>query len=294
MINFDSMYETVKGSKKKLAVAHPYGKDVMAALENARLSGIAESILGGDAGKIKDSMAEAGINSDDYEIVNAPGEKEGALKSAEIVSSGKADALMKGKLPTAVFLKAALDEDVGLRTGSVLSHVVMLESKKLNKTFMITDSGMFPFPQLKDKVKILENAVVYAHRIGLEMPRVAVVTHVETVNEKMQATVDAALLSGMNKRGQISGALVEGPLGLDNALSEKAARIKGIDSPVAGNADILLVPDVVAGNLMAKAIMYTAECRFGGIVVGGKAPIIMLSRADDAETKLNSIVMGLV
>ncbi len=294
MIGFDSIYRSVKGGRKKLAVAHPYGADVITALETARKEDIARSILVGDREKIIRSFDSAGASSDDYEIVDVPDEWDGALKSAELVSTGAADALMKGKLPTAVFLKAALDQNKGLRTGGVLSHIVLLESKKLGRMFMITDSGMFPFPELKDKVKILENAIEYAHRIGWEVPRVAVVTHVETVNPAMQATVDAALLAKMNVRGQIKGAIVEGPLGLDNALSLEAAEIKGIDSPVAGNADILLVPDVVSGNLMAKAIMYTAECSFGGIVVGGKAPIIMLSRADNAETKLNSVVMGLI
>jgi len=291
---FSELFEQVKGKKRCLAVAHPYGKEAVIALEEARRKGLARSILVGDRGKIIFSLEEAGAEKSEYEIVHAPGESEGALKSASLVASGEADALMKGKLSTAVFLKAALDEEHGLRSGSLLSHIVLMEAKRIGRLIMITDSGMVLAPNLQDKVMIINNAVEYASRLGWDNPRIAAVAHVETVNPKTQATLDAALLSGMSRRGQIKGCVIDGPLGLDNALSPEAAAIKGLDSFVAGHADVLLVPDVLSGNLMAKAMMYTADCAFGGLVVGGKAPIIMLSRADDAATKLNSIVMGLL
>ena len=291
---FTDLFDGVKGRNRCLAVAHPYGGEVIRALEEARNEGIARSLLVGDREKINASCDEAGVSKDHYEIVHVPGEWEGALKSASLVASGEADALMKGKLPTALFLKAALDEEQGLRTGSLLSHIVLMEAARIGRLVMITDSGMVLSPTLQEKIMIIENAVGYASRLGWDNPRIAAVAHVETVSPKSQATMDAALLAGMSRRGQIRGCLVDGPLGLDNALSEEAAAVKGIASPVAGNADIILVPDVLSGNLMAKAMMYTAECSFGGLVVGGKAPIIMLSRADDAATKLNSIVMGLL
>jgi len=294
MKTFADLFDGVKGRSRRLAVAHPYGGEVIRALEEARKEGIARSLLVGDKEKIVSSFGEAGVSEKDYEIIHAPGEWEGALKSASLVSAGEADALMKGKLPTALFLKAALDEEKGLRTGSLLSHIVLMEAAKISRLIMITDSGMVLSPSLQEKIMIINNAVEYASRLGWNNPRIAAVAHVETVSPKSQATMDAALLAGMSRRGQIKGCTVDGPFGLDNALSEEAAKVKGIRSPVAGNADIILVPDVLSGNLMAKAMMYTAECSFGGLVVGGKAPIIMLSRADDAATKLNSIVMGLL
>ncbi|HOO60653.1 MAG TPA: bifunctional enoyl-CoA hydratase/phosphate acetyltransferase [Candidatus Mcinerneyibacteriales bacterium] len=294
MKRFSDLFNGVKGRNRRLAVAHPYGGEVIRALEEARREGIARSLLVGDREKIDASFEEAEVSQDDYEIIHAPGEWEGALKSASLVASGEADALMKGKLPTALFLKAALDEEKGLRTGSLLSHIVLMEAAKIGRLIMITDSGMVLSPTLQDKVMIIGNAVEYASRLGWSNPKIAAVAHVETVSPKSQATLDAALLAGMSRRGQIKGCIVDGPFGLDNALSEEAAAVKGISSPVAGNADIILVPDVLSGNLMAKAMMYTADCAFGGLVVGGKAPIIMLSRADDAATKLNSIVMGLL
>ena len=294
MITFDNLYDKVRGKKKKISVALAYGKSIIDALEDARKNDIAESILVGDKKKILSSIEEAGANPDHFEIIDIKNEKEAALKSVELVSSKKADVLMKGKIATADILRAALDENVGLRTSSLLSHITVIESLKLKKTLIFTDAGMVPYPDLNEKIKILNNAISFAHKMGIEEPKAAIVSAVEVVNPKMPSTVDAALIAKMNDRKQIKGAIIDGPFGFDNAISEEAAKIKGINSPVAGKADIILVPNVVAGNLMCKAIMYTADSKFGGIIVGGKAPIILLSRADDAQTKLNSIVLGLL
>lgn len=293
MITFDALYDKVRGKNKVISVALPYGDEVTHALEDARKEKIATSILVGDKKKIEASFKELGIDIKPYEIVDVADEREAALKSVELVSSGKADAIMKGKVATAVFLKAVLDENVGLRTSSLLSHIAVIESKKMNHTYFFTDSGMNLSPIVEEKVKITQNAIDYVKSLGIKEPKVAIVSGVEVVNPKIQSTVDAAIIAKMAQRGQIKGGIVDGPFGFDNAVCKEAADIKGITSKVAGSPDIILVPDMVSGNLMCKAIMYMAECRFAGIVVGGKKPIILLSRADDAATKLNSIVLGL-
>ncbi len=294
MITFDALYDQVRGKKKVISVALPYGDEVTHALEDARKEKIAESILVGDKKKIEVSFKELGIDIKPYEIIDIADEREAALKSVELVSSGKADSVMKGKIATAGFLKAVLDEKVGLRTASLLSHIAVIESKKMNKTYIFTDSGMNISPTIDEKVQIINNGIEFAKKMGIAKPKVALVSAVEVVNPKMQSTIDAAIIAKMAQRGQIKGAFVDGPFGFDNAISKEAAEIKGIDSPVAGDADMIIVPDIVSGNLMCKAIMYMAECRFAGIVAGGKKPVILLSRADDAATKLNSIVLGLL
>ena len=293
-MNFKDLYNKVKSKKRVVSVVCPYGEQVMTALESAREKNIADSILVGKKEKIKASINEIGANTDDYKIVDAKTDKEAARKGVSFVANQEADAIMKGKIQTATFMRAVLDKEKGLRKGSILSHITAYEAKKYHKLLFITDGGIVLEPDLSEKIKILENAINYVHRLGINNPKVAVMAHREAVDEKVKATTDAAKLAKMNDRGQIKGAAVDGPFAFDNAISKEAAEIKGIDSEVAGDADILLVPDVVSGNLMAKAVMYMADCKFGGVVVGAKAPIILLSRADDAETKLNSIVMGLL
>ncbi|TYB31059.1 MAG: bifunctional enoyl-CoA hydratase/phosphate acetyltransferase [Candidatus Mcinerneyibacterium aminivorans] len=293
-MNFKDLYKEVKSKKRVVSVVCPYGGQVMTALENARKKNIADSILVGKKEKIETSINEIGANVDDYKIVNASSDKEAARKGVSFVANQKADAIMKGKIQTATFMRAVLDKENGLRKGSILSHITAYEAKKYHKLLFITDGGIVIEPDLSEKIKILENAINYVRRLGIKKPKVAVMAHREAVDEKVKATTDAAKLAKMNDRGQIKNAFVDGPFAFDNAISKEAAEIKGIKSEVAGDADVLLVPDVVSGNLMAKAVMYMADCKFGGVVVGAKAPIILLSRADDAETKLNSIVMGLL
>jgi len=290
---FKDLYNNVKKKNKKISVVLPYGKEVLTALENARKENICNSILVGDKKKINDSLKLVDAKQKDYEIIDIPESRKAANKAVKIVSSGKADALMKGKIETATFMKAALDKEVGLRTGSMLTHIAAFELKKYHKMLFVTDGGIVIYPTIKEKIKIINNSINYLKRIGLNRPKIAVMAHREAVDPKVEATLNAAKLSKMNDRGQIKDAIIDGPFAFDNAISKKAAEVKGIDSTVAGDADVLLVPDVVAGNLMAKSLMYMAESRSGGIVAGAKAPIILLSRADTAEMKLNSIVLGL-
>jgi phosphate butyryltransferase len=193
---------------------------------------------------------------------------------------------MKGLIDTANFLRAVLNKEVGLRTGKLMSHVGVFQLSNFERLLFVTDAAFNMYPELKDKVDIVNNAVTVAKAVGVETPRVAPICAVEVVNPSMQATVDASILSKMNDRGQIKGCFIDGPLALDNALSEEAAAHKGVTGPVAGKADILLMPNIEAGNIMYKTLTYTTECKSGALLVGTSAPVVLTSRNDSHETKI--------
>ncbi len=273
-----------------ISVAVAQDLDVLEAVDEARKEGICRAILVGDRSGIQREAARGGIELDEYEIVDVSDDAEASLEAVKLVSSGKAELLMKGMVKTATFLKAVLNKEVGLRTGNLLSHVYLHEIDGYDHIIFITDGAMNIAPDLKQKAQIIENAASLARRaFGVAVPKVAVLAAVEVVNPEMPATLDAAALSKMADRKQIKGVEVDGPLALDNAVSEVAARHKGIQSSVAGKADILLVPDIEAGNMLAKSVVYFARPKTAGIVVGAKAPIVLTSRADSPETKLYSI-----
>lgn len=211
-----------------------------------------------------------------------------ALAAAAAVRSGEADLLIKGLVDTKDFMAAVLDREHGLRSGKLVSHVAVIEVG--GRLRLVTDSGICLAPTLADKVEIIRNALPLAHRLGMNPARVAVLAAVEKVNPKMPETVDAAELAKLD----LPGCVIQGPLAVDNAVSEEAARIKGVSGPVAGRADILLVPSVLAGNMFCKGIMYFADCRFGGLVAGTARPVAFLSRADSAASKLNTIALGVM
>ena len=286
--------EAKRVGPRTVAVACAQDEDVLQALEGARREGICRGILVGDRGKVEAMASKLGVDLSAYELVDEPEEFAAGMRAVSLVSEGKADILMKGLIKTANFLKAVLDKEKGLRTGSLLSHVYIHEVKGYDRLLFVTDPAMNIAPTLSDKVKILENAVKLAHAFGIERPRVAVLAAVEVVNPDMPATLDAAALVQMNRRGQIKGCLVDGPLALDNALSLEACRHKGIDSPVGGEADVLLVPDIESGNMLSKAIVYTSENRTAGIVLGARKPVVLTSRADSADTKLLSVAVAVV
>jgi len=216
-------------------------------------------------------------------------------KSVRMVSSGEADLLMKGLVKTSSLLKAVLDKEWGLRTGSLLSHLFLFEIPNLERRVIgISDGGMNTYPDLSAKAKIIENAVACYHKIGIPQPKIAALAAVEAVNPEMQATLDAAALAKMNERGQIRGCIVDGPLALDNAISEESARIKGINSPAAGNADMLLVPDIESGNFIGKVLLYMTGGKGAGVILGARKPIVLTSRFDSMQTKLLSIALGAV
>lgn len=290
---FDQILEKVKSyPTKKIAVAVAQDEPVLEAVFEAKKMGIADAILVGDREKILECEKILGIPEDTFEIIDEKDNAKASLLAVELVSSKKAHMLMKGLVDTATFLRAVLDKERGLRTGKVLSHVAVFEVPALNRMLLLTDAAMNIAPDLKAKKEIIENAVVVAKAIGMEMPKVAVVAAVEVVNPDMQPTIDAAVLSKMNDRGQIKGCIIDGPLAIDNALSEEAAKHKGIKSPVAGHADIILVPNIETGNAMYKTLTYTSNAKNGGILSGAAAPVILTSRADSNESKLYSIALA--
>ena len=296
MSSFDKLLAKVSEcSPKKVAVAVAQDEPVLEAVREAKERKIADAILVGDKDKIAEVASKIGMNLDDYEVIHEPDDTAAALKAVELVHDKKADTLMKGLVATKTFLKSILNKEVGLRTGQQMSHVSVFDIEGIDRLLFLTDVAFNTYPNVDDKQKIIENAVKVANACGIDMPKVAGVCAVEVVNPAMQCTVDAAELAERNKRGEIKDCIVEGPFSLDIALEEEAAQHKGIkDSQVAGNADILLLPDIDAGNIMYKCITHTTNAKNGCVLVGTSAPVILTSRADSFETKVNSIALAAV
>lgn len=291
--SLEQLLEKAMNEKKKtISVAVAQDKVVLEAVLEAVHMNIVDAILVGDEEKIRNIAKENSLDLSKVKIVNVLDIDKAAAKAVELVSKGEADYLMKGLLGTANLLRAVLNKEVGLRTSSLLSHVMVYDVKSYGKLLFLTDGGMVTYPELKDKIGIIENAVKVANSLDIDMPKVAPVCAVEVINPAMQATMDAAALSSMNKRGQIKGCIIDGPLGLDNAISKEAAQHKGIVSEVAGDADILLVPNIEAGNFLGKSLTYFAGAESAGIIVGAKCPVVLVSRADSAKSKLYSIALG--
>jgi phosphate butyryltransferase len=273
-----------------ISVACAEDAEVLEAVEEARKEGVAKAVLVGSADKIKSTADSLSIDLRNFDVVDDKRwESQASLKAVEIVSSGQADILMKGMVKTANFLRAVLDKEKGLRSGALISHVYIHEIENYDRIFFISDPAFNMYPNLQGKVSIVDNVVKLANAFGVEVPKVAVLGAVEVVNPDMPPTLDAAMLTQMNRREQIRGCVIDGPLALDNAVSPESAKHKGIVSEVAGHADILLVPDIDAGNMLAKSIIYFARSKTAGLVLGAKSPIVLTSRADSSETKALSI-----
>lgn len=291
--NFDELLSKLKTvSTKKVSVAVAQDEPVLEAIKEAKLRGIADAILVGNEEEIKEIAEKIDMDLNQFEVIHERDIKKATLLAIELVSSGKADMVMKGLVDTATFLRSVLNKEVGLRTGNLMSHVAVFEIEGIDRLILLTDAAFNTYPDLKAKVKIINNSVMVAKACGIDNPKVAPVCAVEVVNSDMPATVDAALLSKMSDRGQIKGCIVDGPLALDNAWSEEAAHHKGVTGPVAGKADILLLPNIESANIMYKTLTYAAKTRNGGILVGTSAPVILTSRADSFETKVNSIALA--
>lgn len=291
--NFDELLEVVKNRPKmKLSVAAAQDEEVLIAVDSARKLGIIDAVLVGDREKIEAIAKTISIDITKYEIVDEKNLKEAARRAVSLVSEGKADYLMKGLIGTADLLRAVLDKEIGLRTKSLLSHVMVYSVAAYHKLLFLTDGGMVTYPDLAQKIQLVNNAVKVAAALGVDPIHVAPLCAVEVINPDMQATLDAAALSKMNQRGQIKGCIIDGPLALDNAISKEAAMHKGIKSPVAGEADIFLVPNIEAGNLMGKSMTYFGNAKSAGVIMGAKCPIVLVSRADTHESKLYSIALG--
>lgn len=295
-MNFDSIIEKAKsGEMKSIVVAAAQDSHVLGAVSEASSMGLVKPILVGNADEIKKIIAEHSFKLEDAEIIHTDNDAMSAEVSVKMVAEGKADVLMKGLLGTATLLKAVLNKEWGLRTGNLLSHVGIIESKEsADKLYFLTDGAMVMYPDLNQKIGLINNAVKIARSFGIETPKVACIAAVEVVNPDMPATLDAAALTVMNQRGQIKNCIVDGPLALDNAVSLEASQHKGISSPVAGQADILLVPNIESGNVLYKTSTYLGGCETAGLLAGAAAPIVLTSRADSTTSKLRSIACAAV
>jgi phosphate butyryltransferase len=285
-----------QNNRKTVAVAAAEDSEVLEAVAQAVKLELADFLLYGNEEEIE-RMIEAKhpelADSKRIRIISAPNNNTAAEMAVKAVKNNEANVVMKGNIPTAVILKAVLNKEYGLRTGAVLSHVAVFEVPGYDRFTIVTDAAMNIAPDLEQKAQIIQNAVKVAHSIGIDIPKVAPLAAVEVINPAMQATVDAASLTMMNQRGQIQGCIVDGPLALDNAVSQIAAEHKGIKSEVAGRADILLVPAIEVGNVLYKSLIYFANAKVGAVIAGAKAPIVLTSRADTAESKLYSLALAL-
>lgn len=279
--------------KVKIAVAAAQDPQVLGAVYSAYKKNIVDAILVGDRPAILKCLETCEIDERIFEIVHVQGGlREQSEKAVELVTNGKAKVIMKGLVDTSILLKAVLAEKSNLRTGRIMSSVGVIQTPFYHKFLLITDPGMNIRPTLEQKKQIIENALQVTKGLGIESPKVGVLCAKEKVNPKMPETVDAEALTSMNQTGELAGCIVGGPFALDNIVSREAAMHKGIDHPVAGDADIILVPEIVSGNALYKSLAFLSDIKSAGLIVGAKVPIILTSRADSEDTKLNSIALA--
>jgi phosphate acetyltransferase len=275
-----------------VAVAHPCSRYALRGPIDAAQEGLIEPILLGPEDKIKALADKHDIDISPYQLINTKHSHDSASQAVALCRKGETEALMKGSLHTDEILGAVVKRETGLRTGTRLSHVFVMDVPTYPRALLITDAAINIYPALEEKIDILKNAIQLAHALKIDEPKVAILSAVETVNPKIPSTLEAAALCKMADRGQINGAIIDGPLAFDNAISKEAAMIKGIQSPVAGEADILLAPDLEAGNMLAKQLTYLVEADAAGIVMGARVPIILTSRADSAKARLASCAVA--
>jgi phosphate butyryltransferase len=291
--NLDELVQaaTSKGPTR-IAVAAGHDPDVIEALKQAQELGLAEGILIGDGKKIRSMTEEIGFELSDHQLIDEPDDAKAARKAIDLIRKSEAKLLMKGKINTAALIRAVLDREAGLRTGRLLSQVIVFQVPGLDRLMVMTDAAINVAPTLAQKAEITRNAIEVAHAIGIPEPNVAILCALEFVNPDMPATMDAAGLTLMNRRGQLTGGYVEGPIALDVPLSQFAASRKGIESPLVENTDVFIAPDIEAANILYRSILYFAGGESGGIVVGAKVPLVLLSRAESPETKICSMAIG--
>jgi phosphate butyryltransferase len=277
---------------RKLALAVSQDIFSLNALYNAYKAGFIEPVLIGDKEETLLIIQEKELDFQDVTFVDEPVPEKCVQKAVKMVHDGDADILMKGKVPTPVLLRGALNKEWGLRTGKLLSHLALFEVSTYHKLIAVTDVAMNIAPSLRDKIDIIENSVEFLNNLGIANPKVAVLGAIEMVNENMQATTDAALLSKMNQRDQIKNCLIDGPLAFDNAVSFESAHHKNIKSEVAGDTDLLLMPDIEVGNVLYKSLVFFANARVASVILGASAPIVLTSRSDSEESKFYSILLA--
>jgi phosphate butyryltransferase len=293
--NFKELMEAAKSQKTmRIVVAAAQDEDVIKAVSQAKEIGLAEPVLVGDAGKIKEIMEKLNIQNSDYEIIDEPDMIQAARKSVELVRNGKGDFLMKGLLQTADIMRAVLDKEIGLRTDNLISHVMVYEAPTYSKLLYTTDGGMNVAPNLEQKIQILENAIKVCKAMKMDKIYASCLAGAETVNPKISATVDAKAIADMKDKWDAQGVVVQGPVALDLAISSEACAHKGYKGEGGGIADIILVPYYEVGNALGKSLTYFAGAKSAGVIMGAKVPIVLVSRADSSESKLLSIALGSV
>ncbi|HOB15894.1 MAG TPA: bifunctional enoyl-CoA hydratase/phosphate acetyltransferase [Defluviitoga sp.] len=281
-------------TKKVISVAAAEDLEVLKAVNKAYELGLCDFILFGNKEKILYIAQENNLDLSKVEIRNTTNDYESVVGAIESVAKGEADLPMKGKITTSEILSIYLKDEYGLKSGKTMNLVCVFEIPRYHKLLILSDAGMVISPTLEQKIDTINNAVTVAHVLGNKEPKVAILGALELVNPKMPVTIDAAILTQMNRRGQIKGCVVDGPFALDNAISKTAAEHKGLVSEVAGDADILIVPDIEAGNILYKSLVYFGEAKLACSIIGGKKPVVLTSRADSNETKLNSIAFSIL
>ncbi len=281
-----------KKETRRLAVASAADRPVLEAVKNAYKEGIIIPVLVGNRSEIEEICNEIDFDLNGIEIYEENDPADASVKAVELIRGGKADILMKGLVSTAPLLRAVLDKEKGLRKAATLSHFALIESPYYHKLIGVTDAAMNIAPDFSEKIHIINNAVEVYHRLGIKNPKVAIIGPLEVVNPKIESTTHAAMLNVMNKRGQIQGCIVDGPFAIDNAVSKKAAEHKGIVSDVAGDADILVAPDLNSGNVLYKTLMFMGGCTSAAVIMGAKVPVVLTSRADTEKSKMMSIALA--
>lgn len=292
--NFNEMIQMVQDEtvRKRVAVAAAHDEHTLEAVDLAYRNNIAEPILIGDGEKIDQLIAAHGFQLKGVEIIEEKDDRQAAEKGVAMIRQGEADFLMKGKLQTADLLKEVVNKERGLHTGNVMSHFGIFELPSYHKLLVLTDGGMIPYPSVEEKEQILMNAVRILCELGYETPKAAVLAATETVNPKMPESIDADILKKRNLEGNIKSCIVEGPISYDLMMSREAAAVKGYASPVTGDTDILLMPNMTSGNLLAKAFQFNAGAKMAGMIVGARVPIVLVSRGATAEEKYLSMVLS--
>ncbi len=295
--NFDELLQKVKDTSKTIAVVCAHQETALSAVIEARKMRIANSILIGDSKIISEILDELGEDPASFEIIDEKDPTKAVLISTSLIRNGEAHVILKGKIDTTTLMKGVLSKETGLRTGRLLSDVFVFEYPEKNsesKLILMSDGGVVLNPTLEQKIEIIKNAVEVANKLGMENPKVALLSATELVLEDLTSTTDAIKIKQLNQEGKITGCVIDGPLALDLAISEESAIEKGIKSEVAGKADILIVPNIESGNILGKSLTYFAHYKIGHVIIGATAPILIPSRADKMEAKLNSIALGVL
>ncbi|MBQ8662900.1 MAG: bifunctional enoyl-CoA hydratase/phosphate acetyltransferase [Eubacterium sp.] len=292
--NFDILVEKVKSFPEpmKVVVAAAGDEHTLEAVKEGMDEGIVKPVLVGDKAKIDDISAKIGLVVDEADIYDVPDADEAAQKTVQLIHEGKGDFILKGNIDTSRLLKPVVNKETGLGTGRVMSHFVFDELPYYHKLLVTTDGGMMTYPTLEQKKQIIENTVDVLKKLGYECPKIACVAAVEKVNPKMPETVEADALKQMYLNGEIKDCIIEGPISLDLAIDAESAKIKGFESPVAGDADVILVPNIQVGNVLGKAITFIAKGNMAGFVVGSKVPVVFTSRGSTAKEKFLSLVLA--